>query len=47
MCSCTVSSGSISTQVAKAAFQIDKNPLDAAVFYLAMKKKTVVWGLFR
>ncbi len=34
-------------QVAKAQFQKDKNPLDAALFYLAMKKKTLLWGLFR
>jgi hypothetical protein len=26
----------------------EKNdPLDAAVFYLAMKKKSLVWGLYR
>jgi hypothetical protein len=34
-------------QLAKAAFQIRQDPLDAAIFYLAMKKKSLVWGLFR
>ena len=34
-------------KLAKAAFTANKNPLDAAIFYLAMKKKAVVWGLFR
>ncbi|XP_069481661.1 dmX-like protein 1 isoform X2 [Ambystoma mexicanum] len=34
-------------KVAKAAFQRNNDPLDAAIFYLAMKKKAVVWGLFR
>ncbi|KAE8617759.1 hypothetical protein XENTR_v10009192 [Xenopus tropicalis] len=34
-------------KVAKAAFQRNNDPLDAAVFYLAMKKKAVLWGLFR
>ncbi|ETE63888.1 DmX-like protein 2, partial [Ophiophagus hannah] len=33
--------------VAKAAFQRNNDALDAALFYLAMKKKAVVWGLFR
>lgn len=36
-----------SYQVAKASFQRNNDPLDAALFYLAMKKKTVVWGLYR
>uniref|UniRef100_A0A3Q2CU11 Dmx-like 2 n=1 Tax=Cyprinodon variegatus TaxID=28743 RepID=A0A3Q2CU11_CYPVA len=31
----------------KAAFQRNNDPLDAALFYLAMKKKAVLWGLFR
>uniref|UniRef100_A0A8C5HK93 RAVE complex protein Rav1 C-terminal domain-containing protein n=1 Tax=Gouania willdenowi TaxID=441366 RepID=A0A8C5HK93_GOUWI len=31
----------------KAAFQRQNDPLDAALFYLAMKKKAVLWGLFR
>lgn len=35
------------TQVGKAAFQRHNDPLDAALFYLAMKKKAVLWGLFR
>uniref|UniRef100_A0A4W3JDW5 Dmx like 1 n=1 Tax=Callorhinchus milii TaxID=7868 RepID=A0A4W3JDW5_CALMI len=34
-------------KVAKAAFQRNNDPLDAAIFYLAMKKKAILWGLFR
>ncbi|KAK1801253.1 hypothetical protein P4O66_022937 [Electrophorus voltai] len=34
-------------KVAKASFQRNNDPLDAALFYLAMKKKAVVWGLYR
>ena len=34
-------------QLAKSAFQARKDPLDAALFYMAMKKKNVLWGLFR
>lgn len=34
-------------QVAKAAYKANQDPLDAAIFYLAMKKKSLVWGLFR
>lgn len=34
-------------KLAKAAFQSKQDPLDAAIFYIAMKKKSVVWGLFR
>ncbi|XP_075035441.1 dmX-like protein 1 isoform X2 [Mixophyes fleayi] len=34
-------------KVAKAAFQRKNDPLDAAIFYLAMKKKAVIWGLYR
>uniref|UniRef100_A0A8D3BIK4 Dmx-like 2 n=1 Tax=Scophthalmus maximus TaxID=52904 RepID=A0A8D3BIK4_SCOMX len=34
-------------KLAKAAFQRHNDPLDAALFYLAMKKKAVLWGLFR
>ena len=34
-------------KVAKTAFTTNKDPLDAALFYLAMKKKTLLWGLFR
>ncbi|XP_035251721.1 dmX-like protein 2 isoform X3 [Anguilla anguilla] len=37
----------IMEKVAKAAFQRNSEPLDAALFYLAMKKKAVLWGLFR
>ncbi|XP_057644808.1 dmX-like protein 1 isoform X2 [Chionomys nivalis] len=34
-------------KVAKAAFHRSNDPLDAAIFYLAMKKKAVIWGLYR
>ncbi|XP_010632202.1 dmX-like protein 1 isoform X1 [Fukomys damarensis] len=34
-------------KVAKAAFYRQNDPLDAAIFYLAMKKKAVIWGLYR
>ncbi|XP_019410499.1 PREDICTED: dmX-like protein 1 isoform X3 [Crocodylus porosus] len=34
-------------KVAKAAFQRNNDPLDAAIFYLAMRKKAVIWGLYR
>ncbi|XP_053277772.1 dmX-like protein 1 isoform X2 [Pleuronectes platessa] len=34
-------------KVAKASFLRSNDPLDAAMFYLAMKKKAVVWGLYR
>ncbi|MGH0132212.1 UNVERIFIED_CONTAM: hypothetical protein FKN15_021633 [Acipenser sinensis] len=34
-------------KVAKTAFQRKNDPLDAALFYLAIKKKAVLWGLFR
>jgi hypothetical protein len=29
------------------SFQEKQDPLDAAIFYLAMKKKSLVWGLYR
>ncbi|KAF0034046.1 hypothetical protein F2P81_014112 [Scophthalmus maximus] len=34
-------------KVAKVSFQRSNDPLDAAIFYLALKKKAVVWGLYR
>lgn len=34
-------------KVAKASFQAKQDPLDAAIFYLAMKKKSLLWGLYR
>lgn len=34
-------------KLAKAAYQAKNDPLDAALYYFAMKKKSVVWGLFR
>ncbi|XP_031780869.1 dmX-like protein 2 isoform X2 [Nasonia vitripennis] len=34
-------------KIAKAAFQQNQDPLDAAIYYLAMKKKNLLWGLFR
>jgi hypothetical protein len=37
----------LAEQLAKANFQANSDPLDAALFYLAMKKKSLVWGLFR
>ena len=37
----------LAEQVAKCAFQSNSDPLDAALFYLAMKKKGVLWGLFK
>lgn len=37
----------VCNQLGKAAFQRHNDPLDAALFYLAMKKKAVLWGLFR
>ena len=42
-----VLSSSFSSQLAKALFQSKQDPLDAALFYLAMKKKSLVSGLFR
>ena len=34
-------------QLAKGCFQAKSDPLDAALYYLAMKKKSLVWGLYR
>ncbi|EAT41943.1 AAEL006472-PA, partial [Aedes aegypti] len=34
-------------RLAKASFQANQDPLDAALYYMAMKKKSVVWGLYR
>lgn len=34
-------------KLAKCAYQMKQDPLDAALYYLAMKKKSIVWGLFR
>lgn len=34
-------------KLAKCAYQLKQDPLDAAIYYLAMKKKSIVWGLFR
>lgn len=34
-------------KLAKCAYQRKQDPLDAAIYYLAMKKKSIVWGLFR
>lgn len=33
--------------LAKAAYQAKQDPLDAALYYLAMHKKSVLWGLYR
>jgi DmX-like protein len=37
----------LAEQIAKYSFQSNNDPLDAALFYLAMKKKGVLWGLFK
>jgi hypothetical protein len=37
----------IMEKLAKTAFQKNQDPLDAAIYYLAMKKKSLVWGLYR
>lgn len=34
-------------KLAKASYQAKQDPLDAAIYYIAMKKKSIVWGLFR
>jgi hypothetical protein len=34
-------------KLGKHAFQNNQDPMDAAIFYLAMKKKTLLWGLYR
>lgn len=34
-------------RVARAAYQAQQNPMDAALYYLAMRKKALLWGLFR
>lgn len=44
---CYVTVMFVCIQIGKAAFQRHNDPLDAALFYLAMKKKAVLWGLFR
>ncbi|ODM97221.1 DmX-like protein 2 [Orchesella cincta] len=34
-------------KLGKHAFQREQDPMDAAIFFLAMKKKTLLWGLYR
>ena len=34
-------------KVANTIFKTTKNPIEAAIYYLAMKKKNIVKGLFR
>lgn len=34
-------------KVAKARFQAAQQPLDAALFYMALKKKSLLAGLFK
>lgn len=34
-------------RLAKAAYQQKQDPMDAALYYIAMKKKNLVWGLYR
>ncbi|KAG5878732.1 hypothetical protein JTB14_000166 [Gonioctena quinquepunctata] len=33
--------------LAKAAFQADQDPMDAALYYIALNKKNLLWGLYR
>ncbi|XP_050306486.1 dmX-like protein 2 isoform X3 [Anthonomus grandis grandis] len=33
--------------MAKAAYQAEQDPMDAALYYLAMRKKNLLWGLYR
>ncbi|XP_045469484.1 dmX-like protein 2 isoform X5 [Harmonia axyridis] len=33
--------------LAKASFQAKQDPMDAALYYLAMNKKSLLWGLYR
>ncbi|XP_060524786.1 dmX-like protein 2 isoform X2 [Cylas formicarius] len=33
--------------LAKAAYQTEQDPMDAALYYLAMNKKNLLWGLYR
>lgn len=34
-------------KLAKSAYQAKQDPMDAALYYIAMKKKSLVWGLYR
>lgn len=34
-------------RLAKAAYQAKQDPMDAAIYYMAMKKKNLLWGLYR
>lgn len=34
-------------RLAKSAYQVKQDPMDAALYYIAMKKKSLVWGLYR
>lgn len=34
-------------RLARASYKEHSNPMDAALYYLAMKKKALLWGLFR
>ena len=47
LCVCVCVCLCLCVQVGKAAFMRNNDPLDAALFFLAMKKKAVLWGLFR
>lgn len=33
--------------LAKASYQAKQDPMDAALYYLAMNKKRLLWGLYR
>lgn len=34
-------------KLAKSCYQAKQDPMDAALYYIAMKKKSLVWGLYR
>lgn len=34
-------------KLARAAYMQKQDPMDAALYYLAMKKRMLLWGLFR
>lgn len=34
-------------KLAKSSYQAKQDPMDAALYYIAMKKKSLVWGLYR
>lgn len=34
-------------KLARASYMQKQDPMDAALYYLAMKKRMLLWGLFR